>query len=162
MTSGSGITLNSYVTRPKSRGTVRLRSADPAAAPVVDPNFLAEPDDLRVSAEGVRISREIFRQPALRKFIKREHFPGDAVRTGAELEDYARAFGRMGAAVGHVMRPLDGFLAPIRHADLILAETHLPQFIHRRLSMLAVVKHPDRRGAKRSIDCHVRLLFDSW
>ena len=42
----SGITLNSYTLRPKSRGTVRLRSSDPAALPVVDPNFLAEPEDL--------------------------------------------------------------------------------------------------------------------
>lgn len=92
--SGSGVTLNSYTTRPKSRGTVRLRSADPAKLPVVDPNFLAEPDDLRVSVEGVRISREIFRQPALGKFIRHEHFPGDEVSTRAELEDYARAFGR--------------------------------------------------------------------
>jgi choline dehydrogenase-like flavoprotein len=56
----SGITLNSYTLRPKSRGSVTLRSADPAAAAVVDPNFLAEPDDLRISVEGVRISREIF------------------------------------------------------------------------------------------------------
>jgi choline dehydrogenase-like flavoprotein len=60
----SGITLNSYTVRPKARGTVRLRSADPSAAPVVDPNFLGHPDDLRVSVEGVRISREIFSQPS--------------------------------------------------------------------------------------------------
>ena len=40
----SGITLNSYTLRPKSRGTVSLRSADPRALPVVDPNFLADPD----------------------------------------------------------------------------------------------------------------------
>jgi choline dehydrogenase-like flavoprotein len=92
--SGAGVTLNSYTVRPKSRGTVRLRSADPAAPPLVDPNFLAEPDDLRVSVEGVRLSREIFRQPALGKFIRREHFPGDAVQSRAELEDYARRFGR--------------------------------------------------------------------
>ena len=71
--SGYGITLNSYTLRPRSRGTVRLRSADPAAAPVIDPNFLADPYDLRTSAEGVRISKEIFSQPSLMKYIKCHH-----------------------------------------------------------------------------------------
>jgi len=92
--SGSGVTLNSYTLRPKSRGSVRLRSADPEAMPVVDPNFLAEPDDVRVSAEGVRISREIFLQPSLQKYIKRMHVPGDEVKTPADFAAYARRYGR--------------------------------------------------------------------
>ncbi|MFN0116590.1 MAG: GMC family oxidoreductase [Paracoccaceae bacterium] len=90
----SGITLNSYTLRPKSRGSVSLRSADPAATPVVDPNFLAEPDDLRISAEGVRISREIFSQPSLRKLVREIRFPDASVRTQAEFEAYARQYGR--------------------------------------------------------------------
>ncbi len=90
----SGITLNSYATRPKARGTVRLRSADPAAPPLVDPNFLGHPDDLRISTEGVRISREIFSQPALRKYIRRIRFPDDSVKTRADFEAYARQYGR--------------------------------------------------------------------
>lgn len=92
--SGSGITLNSYTLRPKSRGHVTLRSPNPADAAVVDPNFLAEPDDLKMSVEGVRISREIFRQPALQAFIKRMQFPADEVETKADFEAYARQFGR--------------------------------------------------------------------
>jgi choline dehydrogenase-like flavoprotein len=92
--SGSGCTLNSYTLRPKSRGSVTLRSADPADSPIVDPNFIADPHDLEVSAEGVRISREVMNQPAFAKYIKREHFPGKDVRTQADFEDYARAFGR--------------------------------------------------------------------
>lgn len=90
----SGITLNSYTLRPKSRGTVRLRSKDPAVPPVVDPNFLAEPDDLKTSVEGVKISREVFSQPSLQKFIREIRFPDDSVRTQKALEDYARAYGR--------------------------------------------------------------------
>ena len=90
----SGITLNSYTLRPKSRGTVRLRSADPNDLPIVDPNFLAEPDDLKTSAEGVRISREIFRQPSLKKYIRRMVLPTDDVRTEADFMDYARQYGR--------------------------------------------------------------------
>ena len=92
--SGSGVTLNSYTLRPKSRGTVRLRSADPTDTPVVDPNFLADPYDLKTSAEGVRISREIFRQPSLQKYIKRMHLPGDDVKTAKDFQDYARQYGR--------------------------------------------------------------------
>jgi choline dehydrogenase-like flavoprotein len=90
----SGVTLNSYTLRPKSRGSVTLRSADPRALPVVDPNFLAEPDDLRISSEGVKISREIFSQPSLQKYIRAIRFPDDAVRTQADFEAYARQYGR--------------------------------------------------------------------
>ena len=92
--SGSGCTLNSYTLRPKSRGSVTLRSARPEDSPVVDPNFIAEPEDLKTSAEGVRISRDILNQPSMRKHIKREHFPGDGVKTQADFENYARQFGR--------------------------------------------------------------------
>jgi choline dehydrogenase len=92
--SGSGCTLNSYTLRPRARGSVTLRSADPADAPIIDPNFLGDPYDLKTSTEGVKISREILSQPAMRRFVKKEHFPGDAVRTQAEFEDYARRYGR--------------------------------------------------------------------
>ena len=92
--SGSGVTLNSYTLRPKSRGTVKLRSANPDDLPIIDPNFLGDADDLRISAEGVRISREIFRQPSLQKYIKRMHLPGDEVETKADFEDYVREYGR--------------------------------------------------------------------
>ena len=90
----SGVTLNSYTLRPKSRGSVTLRSANPADKPVVDPNFLAEPEDLRISVEGVRISREIFSAPSMQKYIRAIRFPEDKVRTQAELEAYARQYGR--------------------------------------------------------------------
>ncbi len=90
----SGITLNSYTSRPKSRGTVRLRSGGPADLPVIDPNFLAEPDDLKTSVEGVRKSVEIFRQHSLQKYIRKIHFPDDSVKTQKEYEDYARQYGR--------------------------------------------------------------------
>ncbi|MCX5518097.1 GMC family oxidoreductase N-terminal domain-containing protein [Kaistia defluvii] len=92
--SGSGCTLNSYTLRPKSRGTVKLRSSRPEDKPIVDPNFIAEPDDLRVSAEGVKISREIMNQPAFAKYVRQEHFPGKEVRTQADFENYARQYGR--------------------------------------------------------------------
>ena len=92
--SGSGCTLNSYTLHPRARGSVRLRSADPGHPPAVDPNFLGDPYDLRISTEGVKISRDILSQSAMQRFVKREHFPGNDVRTDAHFEDYARRYGR--------------------------------------------------------------------
>ncbi|WP_010100070.1 GMC family oxidoreductase [Verminephrobacter aporrectodeae] len=92
--SGSGVTLNSYALRPRSRGRVTLRSADPRDLPIVDPNFLADPYDLGTSVEGVRQSREIMAQSAFAKYLRQEHFPGGGVRTRADLEQYARQYGR--------------------------------------------------------------------
>ncbi|PZO65814.1 MAG: alanine-phosphoribitol ligase [Paracoccus denitrificans] len=90
----SGVTLNSYTLRPKSRGSVQLRSADPADTPVVDPNFLDSADDLRVSTEGVRTSVEIFRQSALAKHIRQVSYPGADIRTQSDYEGYVRQYGR--------------------------------------------------------------------
>jgi choline dehydrogenase-like flavoprotein len=94
--SGSGCTLNSYFLRPKSRGSVTLNSADPADAPVIDPAYIRDPYDLKVAVEGIRQSREIMSQHALSRYIKSEHFPGGAVRTHAQYEEYAKQYGRTG------------------------------------------------------------------
>ncbi len=58
--------------RPKSRGRVTLRSADPAAAAIIRQNFMAEPEDWHVLRKGVRIVRDLGRQPALQRFISKE------------------------------------------------------------------------------------------
>ena len=92
--SGSGCTLNSYTLRPKSRGSVTLRTANPLDMPIVDPNFFSDPYDVKTSAEGVMMSREIMQQPALAKYIRKEHFPGGNVRTRADFEAYCRQYGR--------------------------------------------------------------------
>ena len=90
----SGITLNSYTLRPKARGTVKLRSTNPLDAPLVDPNYLGHPDDLKTSAEGVKLSVEIFNQKSLQKYIKKIRFPGAEVKSQADFENYARQYGR--------------------------------------------------------------------
>lgn len=90
----SGITLNSYTLRPKARGSVTLRSGDARDTPIVDPNFLGHPDDLRISTEGVKISRDIFSQPALQKYIREIRFLDGNVRTKLDFEAYARQYGR--------------------------------------------------------------------
>lgn len=91
---GNGCTLNSYHLRPRSRGFVRLKSANPRAAPIIDPNSFAEPYDIERAVDGIRISREIMGAPSFAKFVRREHVPGDKVRTQEELREFARQFGR--------------------------------------------------------------------
>jgi choline dehydrogenase-like flavoprotein len=92
--SGSGVTLNSYTLRPKARGSVTLRSNNPLDMPVIDPNFLGDPYDLKTSAEGVKYSREIRMQSAFGNYVRNEHCPGDRVSTQADFEGYARQYGR--------------------------------------------------------------------
>ncbi len=87
----TGVTLNSAYLRPRSRGSVRLASADPAAAPLIDPDYWAEPRDRDLAIEGLRMAREILRQPALKRFVLAERLPGDAMNTDAELFDFACA-----------------------------------------------------------------------
>lgn len=86
---GAGITLNSAFMRPRSRGTVRLASDDPLAAPLIDPNYWADPYDLDMSLKGLEMAREILAQPALSKFVRKEVLPGPGVTSRDELHDYA-------------------------------------------------------------------------
>ncbi|MEL6690245.1 MAG: GMC oxidoreductase, partial [Pseudomonadota bacterium] len=80
-----GVTLNSCYLRPRSRGTVRLQSADPAKAPLIDPNYLQDSQDRAMSIQGLKITQEIMAQGPLKKYIKAERLPGPDVKTD---EDY--------------------------------------------------------------------------
>jgi choline dehydrogenase-like flavoprotein len=84
-----GVTLNSAFLRPRSRGTVRLASADPTAAPLIDPNYWADPYDRQCAIKGLRLAREIMRQPALKPFVLAERLPGDGLESDEELAQYA-------------------------------------------------------------------------
>ena len=85
-----GVTLNSALMRPRSRGTVRLASSKILDAPLIDPNYWAEEKDKKDSLEGLGIAREIMAQPALKPYIKREVLPGaKAAESKKDLFDYA-------------------------------------------------------------------------
>ncbi|RWO42551.1 choline dehydrogenase [Mesorhizobium sp.] len=84
-----GVTLNSAFLRPRSRGTVRLNSADPADHPLIDPNYWSDPYDRDMSIKGLRLAREIMRQNALAPYVLREVLPGPALTSDDELFDYA-------------------------------------------------------------------------
>jgi choline dehydrogenase len=72
--------------RPESRGSIRLKSADPKAHPAIDPNYLSAPEDVETILKGVEIARAIGRQAALQPYNAGEVWPGDAVQGGAVLE----------------------------------------------------------------------------
>ena len=86
-----GVTLNSAYLRPRSRGTVRLASADPLAAPLIDPNYWADPHDREMSIRGLKLARDIMRQDALKPFVLAERLPGPDVQTDADYFNYACA-----------------------------------------------------------------------
>jgi choline dehydrogenase len=77
--------------RPRSRGEVRLASADPLAAPRVHGRYLSDPRDREVLARSAEIARGIARQEALAPYVEAELSPGPAVRSRADLEAHIRA-----------------------------------------------------------------------
>ncbi len=84
-----GVTLNSAFLRPRSRGSVRLASADPAQAPLIDPNYWADPYDRAMSLKGLRLAAEIFSQKALAPFILAQRMPKPSQMSDDELVEYA-------------------------------------------------------------------------
>jgi choline dehydrogenase len=84
-----GVTLNSAFLRPRSRGTVRLASADPKAVPLIDPNYWEDPYDREMSIQGLKLAQEIMRQPALKPFVLAERLPGPGVRSDEDYFSYA-------------------------------------------------------------------------
>lgn len=80
-----GLTVFSTMIYPKSRGTVRLASADPTAAPLIDYGYFTHPDDLEVLAQGSEMIREIMASPAFGGGVEAEIHPGTGIANGAEL-----------------------------------------------------------------------------
>jgi choline dehydrogenase-like flavoprotein len=93
------VTVAACNLRPTSRGTIGLRSADPADAPVIDPNYLSTDDDRRVAADAIRVTRRLMGQPALAAFRPAEHLPGPGV--GDDAAALAKAAGDIGATIFH-------------------------------------------------------------
>ena len=85
-----GVTLNACLLRPKSRGTVKLRSANPQDKPIIDNNYLAESEDLDLEIEGLRFAREILKQGPLSSRITVEVLPGKDVTSKADLAEHCR------------------------------------------------------------------------
>jgi choline dehydrogenase-like flavoprotein len=95
---GHGFVLNPVNLYPKSRGRVTLAGPDPRAAPIIDPNLLAEPEDLLPLLRGIEIARRAFATRAFARYAAVEVGPGPDVQGEAALTDYIR---RIGYTVNH-------------------------------------------------------------
>ncbi len=88
---GHGFQAHVGPMRSKSRGAVTLGSRDPREAPKILFNYMSQPEDWEDFRTCIRLTREIFAQPAFAPFVKHEIQPGAAVRSDAELDDFIRA-----------------------------------------------------------------------
>jgi choline dehydrogenase-like flavoprotein len=89
---GHGFGCHVCVLRPKSRGSVTLASADPFAAPRIDPNFLSDPADMETLVAGVKLTRRLMEAPALRSQWTKELYT-----EGVVSDDAIRSFIRQRA-----------------------------------------------------------------
>ncbi len=89
---GHGFTVNSTFLRPRSIGSVRLKSADPMEQPLVDPNYLDHPHDRKMALTSIRTIREILTQGEIARFIDAERLPGPEATTDEEIMAYIRQY----------------------------------------------------------------------
>jgi choline dehydrogenase-like flavoprotein len=87
--------------QPTSRGFVRLRAPDPAAAPVIKPNYLSTDEDRRVAVDSIRVARRIVAQPALAKYRPQERLPGRDVARDDDDLSLIKAAGAIGTTIFH-------------------------------------------------------------
>lgn len=88
-----GFTLAAWQHRPESRGWVRARSADPFQKPLIQPNYLAEEIDRKVTVGAMRLARALMHSEAMKPYLEREEYPGAEVRTDDEFLEAARHWG---------------------------------------------------------------------
>lgn len=94
-----GMSVIAYYGRPDSQGSVMIQSADPAAAPAIDANYLATPEDRRANIDMVRFIRRLMDQPALKPWLVKEVAPGPDFETDDEIIE---AFFKSGSTAFHV------------------------------------------------------------
>ena len=88
---GYGFSCHVCALRPYSRGEVFLESADPMAAPGIDPRFLSDPRDLQTTIKGAKMTREILQAPALKSYRDKELFGVTDGMSDADWEGHIRA-----------------------------------------------------------------------
>ncbi len=111
---GHGFSLHACVLRPESRGTVRLASKDPHAAPAIDPAFLTDERDMAVLRAGVRLSHRIVDAPPMSDYAPKNRYPidlddddalDDLIRSRADTVYHPVGTCRMGGDSGSVVDP---------------------------------------------------------
>jgi choline dehydrogenase len=87
----NGVVVFANVAKPRSRGEIRLRSADPVDQPVIDHRLLGDPDDVAALIRGVKLVDRIFHSPALARHLQGKLAPEPTPQTDAEWEQALRA-----------------------------------------------------------------------
>lgn len=87
---GYGMTIHACPLRPKSRGHIRLKSADPATAPAMVANYLSHEYDRSLMLECAKLSWEIFSQPAFKPYVSEEILPGKQASSDQDLMAFIR------------------------------------------------------------------------
>ena len=95
-----GMTLGFYQLRPKSTGTIRLRSSNPFDFPLVQPNYMADDADKKVVAAALRLARKMLHGKALSHYMDRDEFPPASAVTDQDLIEFAR---NRGGTAWHLM-----------------------------------------------------------
>jgi len=93
------ITVSACNLRPTSRGEIRIASPDPAAKPIIAPNYLSTEEDRKVAADAIRATRQLMKQPAMARYSPEEFLPGPAV--GDDDAALAKAAGDIGTTIFH-------------------------------------------------------------
>ena len=88
---GYGYSTHVCILRPKARGSVSLASADPSAAPLIDPNLLGHEDDMEGMVRGMKQVHKILKQSALDEWRGDEIFPGKAMNSDEDYREFLRA-----------------------------------------------------------------------
>ncbi|MGE0769727.1 MAG: GMC family oxidoreductase [Hyphomicrobiaceae bacterium] len=88
-----GMTVASWQQRPDSKGYVRIRSANPFEAPIIQPNYLVEESDRRVLLAAMRLARRLLASKPLEPYYDHEDFPGPRVQSDDELLGAAKERG---------------------------------------------------------------------
>ena len=89
----SGFTFSVCQLRPSSRGSIHIRSPDPAEPPAIRPNYLSTELDRRCALAGVRYARKLAQTRSLQPYVASEYRPGDAAATDDDLMEFCRSYG---------------------------------------------------------------------
>lgn len=86
-----GMTFVNVVLRPKSRGRLTLRDADPRSMPLIDPQWFSDAEDVRKILGGLRYVRRVLDQPSMKELFYPALMPGVELQSDQQLQDYVRS-----------------------------------------------------------------------
>lgn len=88
-----GMGVSVYLLRPRRAGRVTLRSPDPTHSPIMNPDYLVDPEDVRVMTAGIRTIRRIMAAEPIASRVVAEEVPGPDVQSDEQILEFMRATG---------------------------------------------------------------------